>query len=206
MGATPAGLQYLIIKSMLQASETLNLVLYLLLKSDQASTAKKTNNDTANVPFLMGIVDTSDDIASHPVIQCLNQLSVLTDKLQAGVEDKMPGLNDQMKNLVKAATLMAGGNLSSSDNDDGSETSDDASSKEGDQRIVESLDGSEQHDEHEEDEMNRNPRVKKREKYRKALISRKGAVREIRTEEGHVYGGETTGIKSGISRSRKLGR
>jgi U3 small nucleolar RNA-associated protein 3 len=54
--------------------------------------------------------------------------------------------------------------------------------------------------------INRNPRVKKREKYRKALISRKGAVREIRTEEGHVYGGETTGIKSGISRSRKLGR
>jgi U3 small nucleolar RNA-associated protein 3 len=52
--------------------------------------------------------------------------------------------------------------------------------------------------------INRNPRVKKREQYRKALIRRKGAVREIRTEEGHVYGGESTGIKSGISRSRKL--
>jgi len=47
--------------------------------------------------------------------------------------------------------------------------------------------------------------VKKREDYRKALIRRKGAVREIRTDEGHVYGGEATGIKSGISRSRKLG-
>ena len=53
--------------------------------------------------------------------------------------------------------------------------------------------------------INRNPRVKKREQYRKALIRRKGAVREVRTEEGH-YGGEATGIKSGISRSRKLGR
>lgn len=53
--------------------------------------------------------------------------------------------------------------------------------------------------------INRNPRVKKREQYRKALIRRKGAVREVRTEEGHVYGGESTGIKSGISRSRKLG-
>ena len=52
--------------------------------------------------------------------------------------------------------------------------------------------------------INRNPRVKKREQYRKALIRRKGAVREIRTDEGHVYGGEATGIKSGISRSRKL--
>ena len=54
--------------------------------------------------------------------------------------------------------------------------------------------------------INRNPRVKKREQYRKALIRRKGAVREVRTDEGHVYGGETTGIKSSISRSRKLGK
>mmetsp|Transcript_47075 Transcript_47075/g.52436 ORF Transcript_47075/g.52436 Transcript_47075/m.52436 type:complete len:689 (-) Transcript_47075:6636-8702(-) len=52
--------------------------------------------------------------------------------------------------------------------------------------------------------INRNPRVKKREQYRKALIRRKGAVREVRNDEGHKYGGEGTGIKSGISRSRKL--
>lgn len=52
--------------------------------------------------------------------------------------------------------------------------------------------------------INRNPRVKKREQYRKALIRRKGAVRDIRTDEGHKYGGEETGIKSSISRSRKL--
>jgi U3 small nucleolar RNA-associated protein 3 len=53
--------------------------------------------------------------------------------------------------------------------------------------------------------INRNPRVKKREQYRKALIKRKGAVREVRTDEGHKYAGEQTGIKSGLSRSRKLG-
>jgi U3 small nucleolar RNA-associated protein 3 len=52
--------------------------------------------------------------------------------------------------------------------------------------------------------INSNPRVKKREQYRKALIRRKGAVREVRNDEGHKYGGEGTGIKSGISRSRKL--
>ncbi|KAG7362773.1 Sas10 C-terminal domain containing protein [Nitzschia inconspicua] len=52
--------------------------------------------------------------------------------------------------------------------------------------------------------INRNPRVKKREQYRKALIRRKGAVREVREGESHKYGGEGTGIKSGISRSRKL--
>lgn len=52
--------------------------------------------------------------------------------------------------------------------------------------------------------INRNPRVKKREQYRKAIIRRKGAVRDVRTDEGHKYGGEGTGIKSGLSRSRKL--
>lgn len=53
--------------------------------------------------------------------------------------------------------------------------------------------------------LNRNPRVKKREQYRKALVRRKGHVRDVRTDEGHRYGGEETGIKSGLSRSRKLG-
>ena len=53
--------------------------------------------------------------------------------------------------------------------------------------------------------INRNPRVKKREQYRKALIRRKGAIRDVRTDEAHKYGGEETGIKSGLSRSRKLG-
>ena len=53
--------------------------------------------------------------------------------------------------------------------------------------------------------INRNPRVKKREQYRKALIRRKGMVREVRdASEGNKYGGEQTGIKTRISRSRKL--
>jgi len=52
--------------------------------------------------------------------------------------------------------------------------------------------------------INRNPRVKKRMQYRKALIRRKGTVRGIRVDEGHKYGGEGTGIKTRISRSRKL--
>jgi len=53
---------------------------------------------------------------------------------------------------------------------------------------------------------NKNPRVRKREQYRKAVIRRKGAVRDIRTGEAVTYGGEDTGIKTGISRSRKLGK
>ena len=51
---------------------------------------------------------------------------------------------------------------------------------------------------------NRNPRVKKREMYNKAVIARKGQVREVVTGVGSAYGGELTGIKANIARSRKI--
>ena len=50
----------------------------------------------------------------------------------------------------------------------------------------------------------RNPRVKKRVQYRRALIRRKGQVQNVRAPESNAYGGETTGIKRNISRSRKF--
>ena len=51
---------------------------------------------------------------------------------------------------------------------------------------------------------NRNPRVKKRHAYEKAIVRRKGQVREV-IEGGAAYGGELTGIKANISRGRKIG-
>ncbi|RZC40431.1 something about silencing protein 10, partial [Asbolus verrucosus] len=49
----------------------------------------------------------------------------------------------------------------------------------------------------------RNPRVKHRNKFRKAKIRRKGAVREVRTEISR-YGGEVSGIKASVSKSIKF--
>ncbi|XP_012288348.1 something about silencing protein 10 [Orussus abietinus] len=49
----------------------------------------------------------------------------------------------------------------------------------------------------------RNPRVKHRNKYRKAKIRRKGAVREIRTGINR-YAGEISGIKASVKKSIKL--
>ena len=49
----------------------------------------------------------------------------------------------------------------------------------------------------------RNPRVKHKEKFRKAKVRRKGQVRTPRTEKER-YGGETTGIKSHVTKSIKL--
>lgn len=51
---------------------------------------------------------------------------------------------------------------------------------------------------------NRNPRVKKREMYDKAVIRRKGQVRDVIRGAAGAYGGEMTGIKANISRSRKI--
>ena len=50
---------------------------------------------------------------------------------------------------------------------------------------------------------NKNPRVKKREDYRKAVIAKKGQVREV-VVPSSSYGGELTGIKANISHSRRL--
>uniref|UniRef100_A0A6I8PSU4 UTP3, small subunit processome component n=1 Tax=Xenopus tropicalis TaxID=8364 RepID=A0A6I8PSU4_XENTR len=51
--------------------------------------------------------------------------------------------------------------------------------------------------------LDRNPRVKHREKFRRAKIRRKGQVREVRKEEAR-YSGELSGIRAGVKKSIKL--
>ncbi|XP_053308295.1 something about silencing protein 10 [Spea bombifrons] len=51
--------------------------------------------------------------------------------------------------------------------------------------------------------IDRNPRVKHREKFRRAKIRRKGQVREVRKEETR-YSGELSGIRAGVKKSIKL--
>uniref|UniRef100_G1KMV7 UTP3 small subunit processome component n=1 Tax=Anolis carolinensis TaxID=28377 RepID=G1KMV7_ANOCA len=51
--------------------------------------------------------------------------------------------------------------------------------------------------------IDRNPRVKHREKFRRAKIRRRGQVREPRREEQR-YGGELSGIRAGVKKSVKL--
>nr|XP_060635368.1 something about silencing protein 10 [Anolis sagrei ordinatus] len=51
--------------------------------------------------------------------------------------------------------------------------------------------------------IDRNPRVKHREKFRRAKIRRRGQVRETRREEQR-YGGELSGIRAGVKKSVKL--
>ncbi|XP_068170971.1 something about silencing protein 10 [Antennarius striatus] len=51
--------------------------------------------------------------------------------------------------------------------------------------------------------IDRNPRVKHREKFRRAKVRRKGQVREVRREDKR-YSGEMSGIRAGVKKSVKL--
>ncbi|XP_034724985.1 something about silencing protein 10 [Etheostoma cragini] len=51
--------------------------------------------------------------------------------------------------------------------------------------------------------IDRNPRVKHREKFRRAKIRRKGQVRDVRREDTR-YSGELSGIRAGVKKSIKL--
>ncbi|XP_029989971.1 something about silencing protein 10 [Sphaeramia orbicularis] len=51
--------------------------------------------------------------------------------------------------------------------------------------------------------IDRNPRVKHRAKFKRAIIRRKGQVREVRREEKR-YSGEMSGIRAGVKKSIKL--
>ncbi|KXZ45808.1 hypothetical protein GPECTOR_50g602 [Gonium pectorale] len=50
----------------------------------------------------------------------------------------------------------------------------------------------------------KNPRKKNRMKFEKAMVRVKGAVQPVRKPEAVAYGGEATGIKTKVSKSRKL--
>lgn len=52
--------------------------------------------------------------------------------------------------------------------------------------------------------IDRNPRVKHREKYRKALIKRRGMVQEFKEGPQTKYGGESTGLRAGLIKSTGL--
>ena len=52
--------------------------------------------------------------------------------------------------------------------------------------------------------IDRNSRVKHREKFRKALIKRRGMVQEFKEGPQKKYGGEATGLRAGLIKSTGL--
>lgn len=112
------GKKFLLTKTLLQSSTALNLAMFLLLKSDESI---ELDDDM--------VLDTSAPtslIQFHPVMKRLEQCNSLAQKLQEKVEKKVPGLKDQLNNLIKASLLMesmrsgedAGSDQQSDDDDD----------------------------------------------------------------------------------------
>ena len=52
--------------------------------------------------------------------------------------------------------------------------------------------------------LDRNPRVKNKEKFRRAGIRRKGQVRDVTEQSGAAYAGESSGIKKNVSHSKRF--
>ena len=108
---------------MLQTSTALNLCQYLLLKAEHA--ASLTESDGA---IDGGIIGECNAITNHPVMARLNQLNMLKDKLDSRVESKVVGLKEQMRSLVQASALVAGGDDNESESNTSDSDSDDAGS------------------------------------------------------------------------------
>ncbi len=89
VGATKQGQMFLLTKAMIEQSIALNTTIYLLVKS-----------------FIAQDIEGSQDIDAHPVMHQLKAASLLEEKLVENVVGKTENLQEQMKNLVKAATLL----------------------------------------------------------------------------------------------------
>ena len=151
IGSTKGGLQYLLTKTMLQTSTALNVCQYLLLKAEMAASTSIEEDD-------FGFDQQENEISNHPVIARLDQLNKLSEKLNEGVEEKVTGLKDQMKNLVKASALL--GNEESdgeSDSEPSENNSEDIKMDSGDESIIQSAPESESSsDEEDASEVQRN--------------------------------------------------
>lgn len=176
-----------------------------------------------NIMFYLTLKSKRLFFNSHPVIkrlaqyrQLLNQMNSIQEQVLENSQKLLErSKNEKTKNFEgENEFLTSNDNLKSDVNDDVSEE------EKSDAEVAEEAfaDNFENNDErrmityqiaknkgltpHRSKEQ-RNPRVKHRNKYRKAMIRRKGAVREVRRELKR-YGGEMSGIKTGVKKSVSL--
>jgi len=91
VGASMEGQLFLLTKSMMEQSISLNAALYLLLKSCMVKE---------------GIEEGLGGVDSHPVMQQLGRANSLIDRFGDFASSIPSNLEDQIKNLVRAASLM----------------------------------------------------------------------------------------------------
>jgi len=123
----------------------------------------------------------------------------LCPRKNKSLKRKVEKESESPKKKVKATQERYGEDSSSSEEESEEE---DVDEKRGITRQIEKNTGYKKSSK-KKNKLNRNPRVKHKEKYRRAQIRRKGAVRPVVTEVTK-YQGERSGIRSNVIRSTKL--
>ncbi|XP_059141619.1 something about silencing protein 10-like [Physella acuta] len=175
----------------------------------------------ANIAFYLHLIDNNEDCRGHPVIKRIVQWKKMakmyeaipaeqmhvTDEEDNGHDDENEG-GELSKDLGQTETLKRK-RLAVDDSEE--EGDDDLQDEEKDFDEPSLVEGGENRPITYEIEKNKpkkksapnNPRVKHREKFRKAKIRRRGKIREYKPEI-NKYQGEASGIRTGIIRSIKL--
>ncbi|KAH9519804.1 Something about silencing protein 10 [Bulinus truncatus] len=158
----------------------------------------------ANIAFYLHLIDTNEECRGHPVIKRIVQLKKLAKMYEAVSEEQMnvsDESGDEMevddsaaKNCSRKRQRLGMSDSEEDLDDEAVDENDDGELKEPENRPITY--------EIEKNKPKRktapnNPRVKHREKFRKAKIRRKGQIREYRPEI-KKYQGEASGIRAGI--------
>lgn len=182
-------------------------------------------NYLTNILFYLMLKANKTPITNHPVIKRLSEYRHLITQLENSQGDILDKVSDilaaeregkpiyivtdsEIKSDVKMAPLKYIKNVEEFDEelDENEETMqvDDEQEEMSDQKrmITYQIAKNKGLTPHRKKEL-RNPRVKHRNKYRKAQIRRKGAIRQVRKETTR-YAGELSGIKASVTKSIKL--
>jgi len=180
-----------------------------LLGSGVSSANVKSN---LSIDFCMNIgiylilkISHEPDVHSHPVTRRLLDYQLLMQQLEsAETESKryMKTKGKQPKQYAVAPTLSSEGLVDSSDEEKSITESAEDITDVGRRTITDQILRNRGLTPHRKKEY-KNPRVKHRLKYRKAVIRRRGQIRPVR-KELTAYAGETSGIRAAVKRGIRL--
>ncbi|GFR93578.1 something about silencing protein 10 [Elysia marginata] len=164
----------------------------------------------ANIAFYLHLIEKDEDCRGHPVLKRIVQWKKLSKQYEAIPSELMEESDEEISKSasqtdisVKKARLTL---EDSEDDQDSLEDEEEAGGEDPDQNdeigsrpITYEMEKNKQ----KKKAAPNNPRVKHREKFRKAKIRRRGQIREPKTEV-HKYQGEASGIRAGLVKSVKF--
>ncbi|KAK3740018.1 hypothetical protein RRG08_005290 [Elysia crispata] len=162
----------------------------------------------ANIAFYLHLIETDEDCRGHPVLKRIVQWKKLSKQYEAIPPELMEASDEEIDETSSQANKKARLTLEDSEDDQISEeevtreaASEDLDQDEeiGSRPITYEMEKNKQ----KKKAAPNNPRVKHREKFRKAKIRRRGQIREPKTEV-HKYQGEASGIRAGLVKSIKF--